>query len=106
LFFRSGMFAVGPESSGAHPGILKFRGNFQKNQIFSGPVCYRKNGYLAITDANLFLGRLIPEFFPKIFGKTENMVGNLFLEYIIEKIFLAIRFRSHHKSIRRTFQRN
>ena len=43
---------VGPESSGAHPG----------------PVCYRKGGYLSITDANLFLGRLLPDYFPKIFG--------------------------------------
>jgi 5-oxoprolinase (ATP-hydrolysing) len=40
LFFRSGLFVVGPESAGAHPG----------------PVCYRKGGYLAITDANLLLG--------------------------------------------------
>lgn len=56
LFFRSGLFVVGPESSGAHPG----------------PVCYRKGGYLSVTDANLFLGRIIPEFFPKIFGPQEN----------------------------------
>lgn len=56
LFFRSGMFVVGPESSGAHPG----------------PVCYRKGGYLSITDANLVLGRILPEYFPKIFGKTED----------------------------------
>jgi 5-oxoprolinase (ATP-hydrolysing) len=27
---------------------------------------------LAITDANLFLGRIIPDFFPKIFGPKEN----------------------------------
>jgi 5-oxoprolinase (ATP-hydrolysing) len=26
-----------------------------------------------VTDANLFLGRLIPEYFPKIFGKTEDL---------------------------------
>jgi len=56
LFFRNGMFEVGPESAGAHPG----------------PVCYRKNGYLAITDANLLLGRLQADFFPKIFGKTQD----------------------------------
>ena len=56
LFFRSGMFVVGPESAGAHPG----------------PVCYRKGGPLTVTDANLVLGRLLPEFFPKIFGPKEN----------------------------------
>ena len=33
---------------------------------------YRKGGPLAVTDANLLLGRLIPEYFPKIFGKHEN----------------------------------
>lgn len=47
---------VGPESAGAHPG----------------PVCYRKKGHLAITDANLVLGRILPDFFPKIFGPHEN----------------------------------
>jgi 5-oxoprolinase (ATP-hydrolysing) len=56
LFFKNGMFVVGPESAGAEPG----------------PMCYKKNGYLAVTDANLLLGRLIPEYFPKIFGKGAN----------------------------------
>ncbi|RMY86625.1 hypothetical protein D0862_10874 [Hortaea werneckii] len=56
LFFRNGLFVVGPESAGAHPG----------------PACYRKGGPLTITDANLFLGRLLPDFFPKIFGPKEN----------------------------------
>ncbi|XP_072169577.1 5-oxoprolinase-like [Diadema setosum] len=56
LFFRSGMFVVGPESAGAHPG----------------PTCYRKGGPLCVTDANLVLGRLLPDYFPKIFGKTED----------------------------------
>lgn len=32
----------------------------------------RKGGPLAVTDANLMLGRLIPDYFPKIFGKSEN----------------------------------
>ncbi|KAK4152553.1 putative oxysterol binding protein [Chaetomidium leptoderma] len=56
LFFRNGLFVVGPDSAGAHPG----------------PACYRKGGPATVTDANLFLGRLLPEFFPKIFGKNEN----------------------------------
>ncbi|KAJ3071522.1 hypothetical protein HDU98_005187 [Podochytrium sp. JEL0797] len=55
LFFRNGMFVVGPESAGANPG----------------PACYKKGGPLTITDANLVLGRLVPEYFPKIFGKGE-----------------------------------
>lgn len=56
LFFRSGLFVVGPESAGAHPG----------------PACYRKGGPLTVTDANLILGRLLPDYFPKIFGPHEN----------------------------------
>ena len=56
LFFRDGMFVVGPDSAGAHPG----------------PVCYKKGGPLTVTDANLCLGRLLPDFFPKIFGPSED----------------------------------
>ena len=29
-------------------------------------------GPLAVTDANLMLGRLLPEYFPQIFGETED----------------------------------
>ena len=38
------------------------------------PLCLllcRKKGYPAITDANLVLGRILPEFFPSIFGEDE-----------------------------------
>ncbi len=57
LFYVNGMFKVGPESAGAHPG----------------PVCYRKGGDLAITDANLVLGRLQADDFPHIFGPNEDL---------------------------------
>ena len=33
---------------------------------------YSKGGPLAVTDANLVLGRLVPDYFPKIFGKSEK----------------------------------
>lgn len=56
LNWRNGLFYVGPESASAHPG----------------PACYRKGGPLTVTDANLFLGRLLPEFFPHIFGENED----------------------------------
>jgi 5-oxoprolinase (ATP-hydrolysing) len=56
LTFANGAFGVGPDSVGAHPG----------------PVCYRKGGSLAVTDANLQLGRIVPAFFPHIFGKGED----------------------------------
>ncbi|KDN37579.1 hypothetical protein K437DRAFT_291945 [Tilletiaria anomala UBC 951] len=56
LFFRNGLFTVGPESASAHPG----------------PTCYRKGGPLTITDANLVTGRLAVEMFPRIFGPNED----------------------------------
>jgi 5-oxoprolinase (ATP-hydrolysing) len=52
LHFRDGRFQVGPNSAGADPG----------------PACYRKGGPLTVTDANLLLGRIRPEFFPAVFG--------------------------------------
>lgn len=45
-------FRVGPESAGASPG----------------PACYRNGGPLTVTDCNLFLGRIVPEEFPAVFG--------------------------------------
>jgi 5-oxoprolinase (ATP-hydrolysing) len=56
LSYRNGLLAVGPESAGAHPG----------------PACYRKGGPLTVTDANVFLGRIHIDSFPKIFGPTED----------------------------------
>lgn len=56
LFYQNSLFVVGPESAGAHPG----------------PVCYRKGGLLAVTDANVFLGRVVPRHFPAIFGPNED----------------------------------
>ncbi|KAL0579297.1 hypothetical protein V5O48_002695 [Marasmius crinis-equi] len=56
LTYKNGTFCVGPESVGAHPG----------------PACYRKGGELAITDANLVLGRLVPSTFPSIFGPNAD----------------------------------
>lgn len=52
--FDGARFRVGPDSAGANPG----------------PACYQKNGPLTVTDCNLFLGRINPTFFPKVFGKN------------------------------------
>ncbi|CCD24391.1 5-oxoprolinase NDAI_0D00770 [Naumovozyma dairenensis CBS 421] len=56
LTWENGLFKVGPGSAAADPG----------------PSAYRKNGPLTITDANLVLGRLVPQFFPNIFGPNED----------------------------------
>ena len=56
LHFDGARFRVGPDSAGANPG----------------PKCYRRNGPLAVTDANVMVGKLMPDFFPKIFGPAQN----------------------------------
>jgi 5-oxoprolinase (ATP-hydrolysing) len=56
LHFDGSRFRVGPDSAGADPG----------------PKCYRRGGPLAVTDANVMTGRLIPDFFPKIFGPRQD----------------------------------
>lgn len=71
LFWRKGLFAVGPESASAHPG----------------PACYRKGGPLTVTDANLFVGRILPEYFPHIFGPNEDQSLD---EEIVKKKFSAL----------------
>ncbi|PJE33097.1 Acetophenone carboxylase gamma subunit [Pseudooceanicola marinus] len=51
-----GRFRVGPDSAGAHPG----------------PACYRGGGPLTVTDANVMLGKLNPDYFPAIFGPDQD----------------------------------
>jgi len=57
LHYDGARFRVGPDSAGANPG----------------PKCYRRGGPLAVTDANVMVGKLIPEFFPRIFGPQQNL---------------------------------
>ncbi|MDK2820041.1 MAG: hypothetical protein PWP31_6 [Clostridia bacterium] len=57
LSFDGSRFRVGPESAGADPG----------------PACYRKNGPLTVTDCNIMLGRIQPQFFPHVFGENGDL---------------------------------
>lgn len=52
LHFDGSRYRVGPDSAGADPG----------------PSCYRGGGPLTVTDANVMLGRIQPEHFPRVFG--------------------------------------
>ncbi len=52
LQFDGARFRVGPESAGANPG----------------PACYRRGGPLTVTDCNVMLGKIQPDYFPAIFG--------------------------------------
>ncbi|WP_256751096.1 hydantoinase B/oxoprolinase family protein [Mesorhizobium sp. Mes31] len=56
LHYEAGRFRAGPDSAGANPG----------------PAAYRRGGPLAVTDANVMLGKLQPEFFPAIFGPGQD----------------------------------
>jgi 5-oxoprolinase (ATP-hydrolysing) len=55
--FDGARLRVGPESAGANPG----------------PAAYRRDGPLTVTDCNVMLGRLPPDFFPKIFGPNGDL---------------------------------
>ncbi len=52
LHFDGSRYRVGPDSAGADPG----------------PACYRRGGPLTVTDANLMLGKIQPDWFPAVFG--------------------------------------
>ena len=52
LHFDGARFRVGPDSAGADPG----------------PAAYRRDGPLTVTDANIFVGKIQPRYFPHIFG--------------------------------------
>ncbi len=54
LHFDGSRYRVGPDSAAASPG----------------PACYRNGGPLSVTDANVMLGKVHPEFFPHVFGAT------------------------------------
>ena len=54
--FDGARYRVGPESAGADPG----------------PACYRRGGPLCVTDCNVLMGKLQPEFFPRVFGPNQD----------------------------------
>jgi len=56
LGFDGARFRAGPQSAGANPG----------------PACYRRGGPLAVTDANVMVGKIQPAYFPKVFGPNAN----------------------------------
>ena len=71
LHFDGARYRVGPDSAGANPG----------------PACYRRGGPLAVTDCNVMLGRIVPDFFPKVFGPegSEPLDGA-----VVEQKFTAL----------------
>ena len=60
LHFDGARYRVGPDSAGANPG----------------PAAYSQGGPLTVTDCNVMLGKLQPQFFPQIFGPQGNLPLN------------------------------
>ena len=56
LAYDGARFRVGPQSAGANPG----------------PVSYRRGGPLAVTDANVMVGKIQPLYFPSVFGPAAD----------------------------------
>jgi 5-oxoprolinase (ATP-hydrolysing) len=56
LGYDGARFRVGPQSAGANPG----------------PASYRRGGPLAVTDANVMVGKIQPRYFPRVFGAHGN----------------------------------
>ncbi|PAX52475.1 hydantoinase/oxoprolinase family protein [Brunnivagina elsteri] len=67
LFFDGSSYRVGPESAGSNPG----------------PASYRRGGHLAVTDANIMLGKIHPQYFPSVFGIDGN--SPLDKQVVVEK---------------------
>ena len=75
LEFDGSRFRVGPRSAGANPG----------------PASYRRGGPLAVTDANVMVGKIQPRYFPHVFGRA----GNEALSYdVVEAGFRALAART------------
>ncbi|RQP24989.1 hydantoinase B/oxoprolinase family protein [Piscinibacter terrae] len=67
LSFDGARFRAGPESAGANPG----------------PASYRRGGPLAVTDANVMVGKIQPRYFPKVFGPAAD--ESLDREVVVKK---------------------
>jgi 5-oxoprolinase (ATP-hydrolysing) len=78
LSFDGARLRVGPESAGANPG----------------PAAYRRGGPLTVTDANVLLGKIVPEYFPSVFGPEGNQP--------LDRDAVVSRFESLAKTIGRT----
>ena len=74
-----GALVVGPESAGADPG----------------PACYGKGDQLTVTDANLLLGRLLPDRF--LGGRMA--LDRKRVEGLVEKLAVEINVQAHQAAL-------
>ncbi len=71
IHFDGTRYRVGPDSAGANPG----------------PACYRRGGPLCVTDANVMVGKIRAEFFPRVFGANGDAPLD---EAIVHEKFAAL----------------
>jgi len=79
LHFDGARYRVGPHSAGANPG----------------PAAYRRGGPLTVTDCNVMLGKLQPDYFPQLFGPQGNQALDL---DTVRRQFAALAARIGHRS--------
>lgn len=79
LVFDGARYRVGPESAGAYPG----------------PACYRNGGPLAVTDCNVMVGKLQPDFFPAVFGPDGRLPLD---EAVVRQNFAELAAEIHQKT--------
>ncbi|AFZ37682.1 5-oxoprolinase (ATP-hydrolyzing) [Stanieria cyanosphaera PCC 7437] len=80
LQFDGSRYRVGPESAGANPG----------------PAAYGKGGPLTVTDSNVMIGKLQPDFFPQVFGK--NADSSLDLAIVKQKFLQLVEQIGDHRT--------
>ena len=80
LHFDGNRYIVGPDSAGANPGA----------------ACYGRGGPLTITDCNVMVGKIQPEFFPQVFGKNADQ--SLDKQIVIEKFIQLASEINHQQS--------
>ena len=76
LEFDGARFRVGPQSAGANPG----------------PASYRRGGPLAVTDANVMVGKIQPRYFPQVFGHQANEALD---DAVVREKFAALATRTN-----------
>ena len=79
LQFDGARFRVGPQSAGANPG----------------PACYRRGGPLAVTDANVLLGKIQAAHFPQVFGPAANEALD---DAVVREKFAALAAQTGHRA--------
>src|SRR5690606_25241199 len=62
---------------------------------YPGPACYRHGGPLTITDCNVLLGRLQPEYFPALFGPQQNQPLDVVR---VQQLFAELAEQVHEQS--------